>query len=54
LFGPEGWGKLWNAAVGEKPSMKFTLSFMNFMDGNILLTERTHTIRFTHSRNARA
>jgi len=31
-----------------------TLSSVNFTDGNILLTERTHTIRFTYSRSARA
>jgi len=29
-----------------------TLSSANFTDDNILLTERTHTIRFTYSRRS--
>jgi len=31
-----------------------TLYSANFLDGNILLTERTHTIRFIYSRSPRA
>jgi len=31
-----------------------TLASANFTDGNILLTERTHTIKITYSRSARA
>jgi len=31
-----------------------TLSSANFTDGNILLTARTHTVKFTYSRRAHA
>jgi len=31
-----------------------TLDSANFTNGNILLTERTHTIKFTYSRSAGA